>query len=78
MTFAVAERCPLDMKTQAWLTWKDLLHLVDIVCCCAVLFPIVWSIQRLREESEYDGKAARNLVRLQQVRVVLVLGCQRA
>lgn len=24
----------------AWLTWKDLLHLVDIVCCCAVLFPV--------------------------------------
>jgi hypothetical protein len=40
---------------------------VDIICCCAVLFPIIWNIQKLRDESEYDGKAARNLVRLQQV-----------
>lgn len=52
----------------AWLTWKDLLHLVDIICCCAVLFPIMWSIRKLREDSEYDGKAARSLVKLQQIR----------
>jgi hypothetical protein len=50
----------------AWLTWKDLLHLVDIICCCAVLFPIMWSIRKLREDSEYDGKAARSLVKLTQ------------
>jgi hypothetical protein len=52
----------------AWLTWKDILHLVDIICCCAVLFPIMWSIRKLREDSEYDGKAARSLVKLTQIR----------
>lgn len=52
----------------AWLKWKDLLHLVDIVCCCAVLFPIMWNIRKLREDSEFDGKAARSLVKLQQIR----------
>jgi hypothetical protein len=52
----------------AWLTWKDLLHLVDIICCCAVLFPIMWNIRKLREDSEFDGKAARSLVKLQQIR----------
>ncbi len=32
-----------------WLTWRDLFHLVDIACCCAILFPIVWSIRHLRQ-----------------------------
>jgi hypothetical protein len=42
----------LDENTPAarsWFTWRDILHLVDIVCCCAILFPIVWSIKHLRE-----------------------------
>lgn len=34
--------------SQGWLTWRDILHLVDILCCCAILFPIVWSIRHLR------------------------------
>lgn len=34
--------------SQGWLTWRDVLHLVDIICCCAILFPIVWSIRHLR------------------------------
>ena len=35
----------LDEHTPAaysWFTWMNILHLVDIVCCCAILFPIVW------------------------------------
>jgi hypothetical protein len=31
--------------TMGWLTWRDILHLFDIICCCAILFPIVWSIR---------------------------------
>lgn len=34
--------------SQGWLTWKDILHLVDILCCLAILLPIVWSIRHLR------------------------------
>jgi hypothetical protein len=34
--------------SQGWQTWRDVLHLVDIICCCAILLPIVWSIQHLR------------------------------
>ena len=45
-------------------SWRDILHLVDIVCCCAILFPIVWSIKHLRDASETDGKAARVLSKL--------------
>lgn len=30
-----------------WLTWRDIFHFVDILCCCAILFPIVWSIKQV-------------------------------
>ncbi|PIA34868.1 hypothetical protein AQUCO_03700263v1 [Aquilegia coerulea] len=49
---------------QDWITWKQIFLLVDVVCCCAVLFPIVWSIKNLREAARTDGKAAVNLMKL--------------
>ena len=27
------------------------------MCCCAILFPIVWSIKHLRQAAQVDGKA---------------------
>lgn len=24
--------------------WKDILFLVDLICCGAILFPVVWSV----------------------------------
>ncbi|KAH7840869.1 hypothetical protein Vadar_022679 [Vaccinium darrowii] len=45
-------------------TWKQVFLLVDVICCCAVLFPIVWSIKNLRESARTDGKAAVNLMKL--------------
>ncbi|CAN6480420.1 unnamed protein product [Victoria cruziana] len=50
--------------TQDWITWKQVFLLVDVICCCAVLFPIVWSIKNLREAARTDGKAAVNLMKL--------------
>ncbi|XP_038977735.1 protein CANDIDATE G-PROTEIN COUPLED RECEPTOR 7-like [Phoenix dactylifera] len=47
-----------------WVNWKQVFLLVDVVCCCAVLFPIVWSIKNLREAARTDGKAAVNLMKL--------------
>nr|CAD1819023.1 unnamed protein product [Ananas comosus var. bracteatus] len=47
-----------------WLAWNQIFLLVDIVCCAAVFFPIIWSIRNLREASKTDGKAARNLEKL--------------
>uniref|UniRef100_A0A251U7C5 Putative lung seven transmembrane receptor-like protein n=1 Tax=Helianthus annuus TaxID=4232 RepID=A0A251U7C5_HELAN len=45
-------------------TWRQVFLLVDIICCCAVLFPIIWSIKKLREAAMTDGKAAVNLMKL--------------
>ena len=42
---------------QGWFTWREIFHLLDIICCCAILFPIVWSIKHLREAANTDGKA---------------------
>jgi hypothetical protein len=53
--------------------WRDLLHLVDIVCCCVILFPIVWSIKHLREAAESDGKAARALTKLSLFRTFYIM-----
>lgn len=51
-----------------WLTWSDILHLVDMVCCCLILLPIVWSIRHLREAESTDGKAMANMNRLKNFR----------
>lgn len=54
--------------SQGWLTWRDILHLVDVICCCAILFPIVWSIRHLRQAAEADGKAQNNIAKLTMFR----------
>jgi hypothetical protein len=41
---------------------------MDILCCFAILFPIVWSIRSLRESAFTDGKAHINLQKLVQFR----------
>lgn len=45
--------------TKGWFTWRDIFHLLDIICCCAILFPIVWSIKHLRDAAQTDGKVRR-------------------
>ncbi|XP_078179844.1 protein CANDIDATE G-PROTEIN COUPLED RECEPTOR 7-like [Carex rostrata] len=57
----IGETGPFIMN---YVTWNQIFLLVDVACCCAVLFPIVWSIRTLRETSKTDGKAARNLAKL--------------
>ncbi|XP_022279433.1 protein GPR107 isoform X1 [Canis lupus baileyi] len=46
--------------------WKDSLFLVDLLCCGAILFPVVWSIRHLQEASATDGKAGDSMRPLQQ------------
>lgn len=55
--------------------WNQMFLLIDIICCAAVFFPIIWSIRSLREASKMDGKAAKNLEKLtlfKQFYIVLV------
>ncbi|XP_076946443.1 protein CANDIDATE G-PROTEIN COUPLED RECEPTOR 7-like [Bidens hawaiensis] len=61
---------------KSWVTWNQVFLLVDLICCCAIIFPIVWSIRSLRETSKTDGKAARNLAKLTLFKqfYVLVIG----
>ncbi|WOL18662.1 hypothetical protein Cni_G27459 [Canna indica] len=59
-----------------WVTWNQVFLLIDFICCCAVLFPIIWSIRSLRETSKTDGKAAKNLMKLTLFRqfYIVVIG----
>jgi hypothetical protein len=59
--------------SQRWLSWWDLLHLVDFVCCAAVLVPIVWSIRHLNQAAAADGKMQLNVARLQRFRQFYIL-----
>ncbi|XP_076242999.1 protein GPR107 isoform X3 [Calliopsis andreniformis] len=49
-------------------TWRDVFILVDLLCCGAILFPVVWSIRHLQEAAHIDGKAAVNLRKLKLFR----------
>jgi len=40
--------------------WSAVLHLVDILCCCAVLIPIVWQVNNLEESMETRGGGGGN------------------
>ena len=54
-------------------TWRSIGLLVDLICCGAILFPVVWSIRHLREASESDGKAKQSLAKLRVFRRFYVM-----
>ncbi len=64
-------------STKDFFAWKQVFLLVDVICCCAVLFAIVWSIRHLRDASHTDGKAAQSLMKLTLFRhyYIAVLSC---
>lgn len=59
--------------SQGFINWTDIFRLVDIICCGAILIPIIWSIKHLREASQIDGKAARNMKKLKLFRQFYLL-----
>lgn len=62
--------------TKGWFRWNEIFLIIDVVCCCIVIFPIVWSIRSLVEASKTDGKAARNVEKLtlfKQFYIVVIL-----
>ncbi|EEC51435.1 predicted protein, partial [Phaeodactylum tricornutum CCAP 1055/1] len=49
----------LSQRTEgenAFEKWTAVLHLVDILCCCAVLVPIVWQVNALEKSVTEDGE----------------------
>jgi hypothetical protein len=54
-------------------TWRTIGLLVDLVCCGAILFPVVWSMRHLREATSIDGKAAISLQKLKLFRRFYVM-----
>jgi len=38
--------------------WSALLHLVDILCCCAVMVPIVWQVNSLEKSVEDETESS--------------------
>lgn len=48
--------------------WKELFVLIDLVCCGAILLPVIWSIRHLQDASATDGKAAVSLEKLKLFR----------
>ena len=53
---------------RSWTYWRDILRLSDFICCIVVLFPIIWSIEKLHKLGSIEGKVAKNLARLKQFR----------
>ncbi|KAG1688015.1 Protein GPR107 [Nymphon striatum] len=49
-------------------TWREIFIMVDLLCCGAILLPVVWSIRHLQEASQTDGKAAISLLKLKLFR----------
>lgn len=56
--------------------WSQIALIVDLVCCGAILLPVVWSIKHLSEAAKTDGKAAISLQKLKLFRhfYVVVVG----
>uniref|UniRef100_A0A669AYR4 G protein-coupled receptor 108 n=1 Tax=Oreochromis niloticus TaxID=8128 RepID=A0A669AYR4_ORENI len=53
--------------------WKEILFLVDLICCGAILFPVVWSIRHLQEASSTNGNDAMYLEKLKLFRHYYVM-----
>lgn len=70
---AFTPRLPPPRLVSSPLLHRNLLHIVDIVCCCAILFPIVWSIRTLSASAASDGRLSLALLKLRQFRQFYVL-----
>ena len=57
-----------------WLAWKQMFLLVDAICCCVVLFPIVWSIKKYAPSCAYRWQGSGESDEIDFVQAVLYCG----
>ncbi|GMH56673.1 hypothetical protein TrRE_jg3858 [Triparma retinervis] len=55
------------------MSWENLFRFVDMCCCAAVLFPIVWQIRALEEVVQENDKAVRTIEKLTLFRQFYIL-----
>lgn len=48
--------------------WRKIFLVVDLLCCVAILYPVVWSVRHLQIAALTDGKAAIGLRKLKLFR----------
>eukprot|EP00756_Hemistasia_phaeocysticola_P064242 Hpha_TRINITY_DN762_c0_g1::TRINITY_DN762_c0_g1_i2::g.28991::m.28991 len=72
VNIAIAIVDEMSEAARSWGYWRVALRVADVLCCCVVLLPIVWSIKQLRSLGAAEGKVARNLSRLRQFRTFYV------
>uniref|UniRef100_A0A7S2S266 GOST seven transmembrane domain-containing protein n=1 Tax=Mucochytrium quahogii TaxID=96639 RepID=A0A7S2S266_9STRA len=58
----------LPKGSTAFMRWRDIFLMVDLVCCLAVAVPIFAHIQHLERQTDIDSKAEVNLAKLKQFR----------
>lgn len=59
-----------------WTEWRDIMHIVDLACCAAIIFPILWSIKHLGtavEADAKDNKSQLSLVKLKLFRSFYIM-----
>lgn len=52
--------------------WRAILHIVDIICCCAILLPIIWQVSVLENDVE-NTENARTVEKLKLFRSFYLL-----
>jgi hypothetical protein len=73
---AVVAQIFLEEKEESdvvYVTWKQICFIVDLLCCGAIIFPIVWSIRHLEQSAKTDGKALSSLNKLKIFRQFYVM-----
>lgn len=59
--------------TKPYSNWSSIMILLDMLCYAFILFPVYWSIRHLQQASLTDGKAQRNMEKLELFRSFLTM-----
>ncbi|CAF4238032.1 unnamed protein product, partial [Rotaria magnacalcarata] len=73
---AIVAQIFLEEKEESdvvYVTWRQICFIVDLLCCGAIIFPIVWSIRHLEQSARTDGKALSSLSKLKIFRQFYVM-----